>query len=376
MKNFILFISLMASLPLLSIDFFEGSWEEAKALAAKENKILFVDAYTTWCGPCKIMSKQVFPTEEVSSVFNVEFVNIKIDMERGEGPSFARLYGVSAYPTLLFIDASGELIHRKVGATKPNDLVSLAKAVLSSHNQADKYKEIYDKNPNQSGAFMITYLQELIKSGGPSSRVANEYLRNNASLNKDTLAFISFLGMEDAGSGLFETSVQSVGVLSDHFDSDFVQKRFTDIAESSGKLAQNFHSEQFVLPLLEMDKNLGGESGKIAVADYYLAEGDFDKFMDYALDVKSSDQVLIYVEEVALSPTFSDENKGDYLEKTAEPFVSTETDIETIGKVLEVLESSGNKKALKSCKKIILKRAEDGDFPIPINQVKTYLDSF
>lgn len=42
-----------------NINFELGTFEEALAKANKENKLLFVDCYTTWCGPCKQMDKYV-----------------------------------------------------------------------------------------------------------------------------------------------------------------------------------------------------------------------------------------------------------------------------------------------------------------------------
>ncbi|GAH00631.1 unnamed protein product, partial [marine sediment metagenome] len=67
------------------INFNVHSFEEAIKTAKAENKLIFVDAYTTWCGPCKWMSKNVFTEGKVGDYFNESFVNVKIDMEKGEG---------------------------------------------------------------------------------------------------------------------------------------------------------------------------------------------------------------------------------------------------------------------------------------------------
>jgi thioredoxin-related protein len=109
------------------IQFFEGSFQDALELAKKENKLIFFDAYASWCGPCNRMKSKVFTQEEVGSYFNSRFINIKIDMEKGEGPSLAKKYRVTAYPTLLFIDHTGKLIHGAVGYHNPSSLIDLAK---------------------------------------------------------------------------------------------------------------------------------------------------------------------------------------------------------------------------------------------------------
>ena len=87
------YINAVTLLFICSISFSQGinfvpedmKWQDVLAKAKKENKIVFVDAYTTWCGPCKWMAANIFPTKEVGDVFNASFVNAKIDMEKGEG---------------------------------------------------------------------------------------------------------------------------------------------------------------------------------------------------------------------------------------------------------------------------------------------------
>lgn len=102
------------------IEFFHGTFNEALAKAAKENKMVFMDAYTSWCGPCKWMAANTFTDAGVGEYFNKNFVNVKMDMENGEGPTLARKYGVMAYPTLLFIGSNGLVVHKEIGA-KPAD---------------------------------------------------------------------------------------------------------------------------------------------------------------------------------------------------------------------------------------------------------------
>lgn len=110
---------------------FKGiSLDEAKAEAKASGKIVFIDAYTEWCGPCKKMAASSFMDEKVGELFNSKFINIKIEMEKSvDGPAVARAYGVRAYPTLLFIDASGVLKKQVVGFQTAEQLVALAKSM-------------------------------------------------------------------------------------------------------------------------------------------------------------------------------------------------------------------------------------------------------
>ena len=111
------------------IQFFEGTFEEALATASKENKLIFMDAYTTWCGPCKWMASNTFTNASVAEFYNKNFINVKMDMERGEGPGLARKYRVMAYPTLLFINPEGEIAHKKMGALPAEAFLDLGQQV-------------------------------------------------------------------------------------------------------------------------------------------------------------------------------------------------------------------------------------------------------
>ncbi|MEL7341545.1 MAG: thioredoxin family protein, partial [Bacteroidota bacterium] len=108
------------------IVFFEGSWSEALATARSQRKLIFVDAYTEWCGPCKMMNRNTFPSDQVGELFNSSFVNVKLDMEKGEGLTFASRYQVNAYPTLLFLNHKGEIVHKALGYLSPRALMSEA----------------------------------------------------------------------------------------------------------------------------------------------------------------------------------------------------------------------------------------------------------
>jgi len=98
------------------IQFQNLTFEAALKLAAKEGKKVFMDCYTEWCGPCKIMNEQVFTTKEVGDYFREHFVSLKIDMEKGEGITLGKKFDVRAYPTMFIFDVNGMVINRLQGA--------------------------------------------------------------------------------------------------------------------------------------------------------------------------------------------------------------------------------------------------------------------
>ena len=116
---------------LPGIQFFHGSLKEAKAKAKKEKKLIFIDCYTSWCGPCKSMAKKTFVNKEVGEYFNANFICVKMDMEKDEGPDVATRYSVEAYPTYLFLDYKGEVKHRDLGFIDAERFIQLGKTAAA-----------------------------------------------------------------------------------------------------------------------------------------------------------------------------------------------------------------------------------------------------
>lgn len=140
------------------------SFDEALAKARAENKLLFVDCYTTWCGPCKLMSEKVFSQKKVSEFFNPRFVSVKFDMEKEEGKKFARNYNVASYPTFFLIRADGTLQHKISGAYEVDEFIRLVKEGIEGTESLGSREEKY-RAGNRDKAFLYGYLQMLNECG-------------------------------------------------------------------------------------------------------------------------------------------------------------------------------------------------------------------
>ncbi len=122
------------------VQFESGSWMDVNQKAMASGKLIMVDAYTEWCGPCKEMDKRMFhDNAEVADLINEHFVSFKVDCERGFGLDFARKFKVSAYPTLLFFNSEGQLIDRQMGYNPITEefIASIMEVVEMDH--ADTY---------------------------------------------------------------------------------------------------------------------------------------------------------------------------------------------------------------------------------------------
>ena len=135
--------------------------DSALAKAKAENKTVFVDFYTSWCLPCKEMSKDVFPLEKVGSFFNKKFISCKIQCDdKGIGVELGKKYQVIAYPTLMFMDKNGEEIHSAAGSTSPEGLIELAK--IAANPDKNMLSLIKEWNAgNREEAFVEKYFNAL-----------------------------------------------------------------------------------------------------------------------------------------------------------------------------------------------------------------------
>ena len=164
------------------IQFKDSSWSAMLAEAKQTGKLIFMDAHTTWCGPCKIMSNTVFNTAPVGDVYNRNFINAYTDMEKGEGIELRKKYNVKAYPTYLFINGDGEVVHRVVGSCPAADFIQYGLDAISPQRNLLYLQQQYTANAGKY-EFVRTYAQALQKAYDPAqaNKVVVQYLQQQDS---------------------------------------------------------------------------------------------------------------------------------------------------------------------------------------------------
>lgn len=125
-------------------NFREMTFDQAAAAAKSEGKLVFIDVMTSWCGPCKMMARDVFPQKKVGDFMNEKFVCLKIDAEKGEGIQIAKTYKVTAYPTFLLLNPDKSEISRIVGGKQPDGFIAEIERLLDPNSTAERMKERYD----------------------------------------------------------------------------------------------------------------------------------------------------------------------------------------------------------------------------------------
>ena len=281
------------------IKFFKGSFDDAKALAKKEGKVIFMDAYTTWCGPCKMMTSKVFPQKEVGDFYNRNFINIKVDMEKGEGLEIRRQYKVSAYPTLLFIDHTGEVVYETRGARDAKGLIALGKkALLPDQSALVELTEKWNSGEREAG-----FIQEYIKTRaalGEDYEEAFESLMNTWSI-EDKLEVKNAAFIKDHTKGINSPGVAFMLEYADYYNETFDEGVLTQAlaniaknAASEATLSKDLGALKEVASFLKKNK-IGSydEDGALMMATYYGKTEDwanYDKYITkYIKKYKSDD---------------------------------------------------------------------------------------
>ena len=201
-------LPLVLPLSAAGIDFFPGSWEEALATAEAQDKLIFVDAYASWCGPCKRMAANVFPQDEVGEFFNANFINVKLDYEKAEANAFRKTHRVGAFPTLFFISGQNNVVHKTVGGKSVASLIAAGNAALAKLDDLDQLAADWETQPHTS-ARAFRYVRALVRKGENHRRVANDYLRepDGERSSPDNLRLL-LVAATEADSRIFDLLVE------------------------------------------------------------------------------------------------------------------------------------------------------------------------
>ncbi|NRF37205.1 thioredoxin family protein [Pedobacter foliorum] len=192
------------------------TWSQVKEKAKKEKKMIFVDAYTTWCVPCKIMEKNIFPDKELGAFFNENFINVKVQFDKTKKDPitvkrwykqvevFQTQYNVGSYPTYFFFSPEGTLMHFiKGGGLTAKEFLEKSRIALEPKSQYITLKNQYKKGNRDS-----TFLLDLI-SVAKSARdldstgvFINSYLAvDRGWLKKQNLEFIAIATSKSSDIG-------------------------------------------------------------------------------------------------------------------------------------------------------------------------------
>ncbi|SMP24647.1 thioredoxin family protein [Chryseobacterium profundimaris] len=176
-----------------AIQFQELPFKDLVSKAKKENKIIFIDAFTSWCGPCKMMEKNIFTKKSVGDYYNANFINARFDMEKGEGRDIAAKYGVRSYPSYLFLNGDGEVVSQNYGYMEESMFVAMAQNINSPNNKKGSLKERFEKG-EKDPEFLINIMKLNSSSDFDFAKRASErYFENKEKASAFTKDDVSLL---------------------------------------------------------------------------------------------------------------------------------------------------------------------------------------
>lgn len=273
-----------------SIAFEHGTFAEIKEKALKENKLIFMDAFTTWCGPCKQMARNVFTNDTVADYFNTNLVNAKIDMEKGEGIELAKKYEVQCYPNLLFIDGNGIIVHRVAGSMTSKDFITTAMDAKDPQKNFSYYIKNYDANKTNS-EFLTKYIDARENTCLESDNLVRDYfaLQKSSELTNEKNWKMIRGHVNSIDSKEFDYLIANREKFESLYSKDEVNKKLVDVCSNTlfNMIRQTPFNEAAYNTAKKKITSFNLTNSKLILfeADFSLAEkkGDWNTYAKLAL---------------------------------------------------------------------------------------------
>lgn len=251
-----------------------------------------MDAYASWCGPCKLLERNVFPVKEVGDYYNANFINSRFDMEKGEGRDIARKYGINSFPSLLFLNGNGEVVFKGLGYMEVSDFISMGKDVLDPENKLEKRIEKFHAGENNQ-----EFLMKLMKDTSQNDfvfaqKVSERYFKaiEKNELTKDDAGILLYFtkSTDDENFKIFEKrKPELLKIIPENVLNDFEkQLRLTTIIQKSIDYTNVKIDNNYLVT--EATKVIGDKDAKTLSSklrmDFYFNNKDFSEYEKAAVE--------------------------------------------------------------------------------------------
>ncbi len=150
------------------------TYNQAIEKAAKENKLVFLHGYATWCHFCEFMKDSVYPDKTIGDFYNKNFICVQMDMEK-DGRDLLNKLHASSYPQLIFTDGTGTIVHRIAGQKQKDAFLQLGKDALDPLKQTHTYEVKY-KNRTMTDDEAAIYFRQLAQAAVEYQPIVDNYL--------------------------------------------------------------------------------------------------------------------------------------------------------------------------------------------------------
>lgn len=299
MARFFLFVFLLPGLTngQSVIQFVSNAYSDVLNMAVQSSKPVFIDVYTEWCGPCKRMDKQVFNAESVAARYNANFINLKIDAEKGEGIEIAGRYGVKAYPTYLYLNGFGEVVYRVEGFRTVPQFLRDASIAMDEYDSpkklADWEKDYHDKKTDKE--VLYNYTVKRLRAGLEHIDLVDEYfslLSDEEILLKSNLDLVADVKRINPNGATFQAIarnfdaikavvlIQQLHAIHSRLDQSLIDAEFACVRDKDDvKFEKVVLSGYSVLPGIETKPWLAYSTLDSHRCFYYRETRQFEKFM-------------------------------------------------------------------------------------------------
>lgn len=294
--------------------FFDQSFEKALLKAKQENKFVFIDFYTVWCGSCKAYDKFVFCKPEIKSYIKSKFIALHVDAEKGEGIELRKKYQILSYPQIIIAYPDGKEIDRISGydskfAETPQEFINKVNGIVDGTLTLTKLEnEVRDK-PNDiqiKEKLILEYINRNQYSKIPL--YAKELTQAKDSSIKDKGEFYycySLIEDKDIGdtSSMINLLNRKTTLTKDYIGAGYTSLLNYNIRKDDKKNI-NFYYQK----VIDSDTNNWYQKRKYAL---FLFENNMDipKAQQIALDYYNVPNIIDHYQPLLMAYSYANENK-------------------------------------------------------------------
>lgn len=289
--------SIFCSLAQEGVQFGDEDWVGALEKAKQENKLVFLEACVNWSQPCMMLQKFSLQNKEVGAFYNENFINIRMDMEAFPGVELVEIYEVYAFPSLLFINGNGEIVHRGCGVLNNEEMLELGKEALGEKNLA-YYKKKFDSG-DRSAAFIAEYSMLLEDACMGKEQFVEDYFNTvkAAEWTNEASWTVINLNVSDPYSDQFQYLMKNQAEFAGKYGKDTVDQKIHDvlldqfIAIYEGADITLFATQALRKMLAEVDFNQKGELKSLVDMKYADLKQNWDLYAESAVKVVKEQEV-------------------------------------------------------------------------------------